>query len=249
MQLNIDKYDASGNDFIIFHSKKEEDYSFVAKILCNRETNIGADGLIVIVPYKELDFKWLFYNSDGSYAAMCGNGTRACAHYAYTHKLAPTNMKFLTGAGVIECEVDNDIVQTTMTTPKVIKDSFEKLGYNWKIIDTGVPHIVTIVDDLDKFDLEVCSKMRYKYNANVNFAKVEDKKLYVRTYERGVEGETLACGTGMVAFFLRAFELGLLDNIVNVYPKSGEELTISFRDNKLYFKGKVKKEFSKTIQI
>ena len=87
--MTVVKYDASGNDFVIFHSDQEKDYSSLAQKLCNRETGIGADGLIVIVPHDTLDFKWLFYNSDGSYAAMCGNGTRACAHYAYTHNLAP----------------------------------------------------------------------------------------------------------------------------------------------------------------
>ncbi len=243
----ITKYDASGNDFIIFHSFKEQNYSTLAKKLCNRKNSIGADGLIVLVPHNKLDFKWLFYNSDGSHASMCGNGARACAHYAYNNNLASKNMCFLTGAGKICCTVKGDIVETTMTKPKILKESFKEFGYTWYIIDTGVPHIVTIVDNLDKFDLDICSKMRYKYDGNVNFAQVKDDKLYVRTYERGVEAETLACGTGMVASFLRAFELNLIKNSVKVYPKSKEELTIKKDDQNIYFKGKVIKEFIRDV--
>lgn len=247
--MKIEKYDASGNDFVIFHTDDERDYSQTAIRLCNRETGVGADGLIVIVPHEVHDFKWLFYNSDGSGASMCGNGTRACAHYAYNNGLAAADMEFLTDAGVVKCSVDDDIVQTTMTEPVVLKETFDEEGYIWYLIDTGVPHLVTIVEDLDNFDLEICSKMRYKYNANVNFAKIENRKLYVRTYERGVENETLACGTGMVAAFLRALQLRLIDSCVEVYPKSGEKLMITKDENNIYFKGKVIKEFDKEVDV
>ena len=242
--MKITKYDASGNNFIIFHSNNKKDYSTLAIELCKE---YEVDGLIVLVPHIVYDFEWLFYNNDGSTAAMCGNGTRAVAHYAYSNKIASTYMKFLTGAGEISCTVTGDIVETTMTKPKVIKEPFEVFDLTWWIVDTGVPHIVTIVDDLDKFDLEVCSKLRYEYNVNVNYAMVKDKKLYVRTYERGVEGETLACGTGMTACFLRANALGLIDDSIDVYPKSGEKLSLRKEDGNLYFKGKVTKEFEKDI--
>ena len=188
------------------------------------------------------DFQWLFYNNDGSDASMCGNGTRAVAHYAYKNKIAGLFMKFLTGAGEISCTVDEDIVETTMTQPKQIKAPFDEFDLNWWQVDAGVPHLVTIVDDLDKFDLEICSKMRHKYNANVNFAQVIDGTLKVRTYERGVENETQACGTGMIACFLRALELNLISSKVKVYPTSGEELTISKDADFIYFKGKVIKQ-------
>ena len=242
--MTITKYDASGNTFIIFHTNKREDYSDLAIKLCKEE---NTDGLIVVVPHMIFDFEWLFYNSDGSTASMCGNGTRAVAHYAYKNKLCGTFTKFLTGAGEIDCQIDGDIVETTMTTPKVIKEPFEEIGFTWWLIDTGVPHLVTIVDNLDKFDVELCSTMRYKYDANVNFALVEDDKLKVRTYERGVENETLACGTGMVASFLRAKKLNLLTDIIDVYPKSGEKLTIRVDEINIYFKGKVSKEYEKEI--
>ena len=94
--MTYTKYSASGNDFVIFHTFIEKDYSELAIKLCNRTEGIGSDGLIALVPNSDHDFKWLFYNSDGSDAAMCGNGARACAHYAYSNNLAPADMKFLT---------------------------------------------------------------------------------------------------------------------------------------------------------
>jgi diaminopimelate epimerase len=239
------KYSASGNDFVIFHTFIKKDYSKEAIDLCNRTEGIGADGLIVLVPNEKADFEWLFYNSDGSAASMCGNGTRACAHYAYKNGLAPNSMKFLTGAGLIKSIVEEDIVETELTAPKLIKEEFEQYGFIWYLVDTGVPHLVTIVDDLDDYDHDLCSKMRYEHNANVNFAKIEkENTIKVRTYERGVEGETLACGTGMAACFLRANNLNLVSDKTFVYPKSDEELTLSLVQGTIYFKGAVKNTFT-----
>ena len=244
--MNISKYDASGNTFIIFHTNERKDYSNLAIKLC-RDENV--DGLIVLVPHIVYDFEWLFYNSDGSNASMCGNGTRAVAHYAYSNQIASSYMKFLTGAGEINCKVDGDIVETTMTKPKELKKPFTENGFDWWYVDTGVPHLVTIVDDLDKFNLKLCSEMRIKYNANVNFAKVENNILKVRTFERGVENETLACGTGMTASFLRALDLKLVNNMIDVYPKSNEKLILRKENDNIYFKGKVTFEYSKSIDV
>ncbi|MEA3354512.1 MAG: diaminopimelate epimerase [Campylobacterota bacterium] len=242
--MKIEKYNASGNTFVIFHTNKKDDYSSLAVKLCKQEK---CDGMIVVVPHMVYDFQWLFYNNDGSDAAMCGNGTRAVAHYAYNHKLAGSFMKFLTGAGEISCKVEDDIVETTMIESKVLKDEFMEEGYKWILIDAGVPHLVIIVDDLNSFDLELCSKMRQEYNANVNYVKIDNGNLYVRTFERGVEGETLACGTGMTACFIRANQLGLIGESVDVYPKSGEKLTLRKEHGSVYFKGKVTKEYTKEV--
>lgn len=242
--MTIQRYDASGNTFVIFHTEVEKDYSELAVKLCESE---NTDGLIVIVPHNELDFKWLFYNNDGSTASMCGNGTRAVAHYAYTNNLCGSDLTFLTGAGEISCSVDDDIVETTMTEPIIIQNNFNELGFEWFFADTGVPHLVTIVENLDSFDLDICTRMRQKYNANVNFATVKEGILYVRTFERGVEGETLACGTGMVASFLKAEMLHLIKSECSVYPKSGELISIKKEHNTIYFKGKVTKEYTKEI--
>jgi diaminopimelate epimerase len=249
----VSKYNASGNDFVIFHTFKDTDYSQEAIKLCNRQSGIGADGLIVLVPYddKNIDFKWLFYNSDGSLADMCGNGSRACALYASQNNLTISNqnISFLTGAGKISCRVDNDIVQTQLTPPKYIKEQFSEHNLDWVIIDTGVPHLVAIVDDLELYSKNIASDMRYRYNANVNFAKVEKDNISVRTYERGVEDETLACGTGMAASFLRARELNLVKDKAYLYPKSGEKLNLSIDNDIVYFEGLVQYIFSTTIKV
>lgn len=242
------KYSASGNDFVIFHTFIEKDYTNEAIKLCNRTEGIGADGLVVLVPSMDADFKWLFYNSDGSYASMCGNATRAVSHYAFSNGLVNSNeMEFLTGAGLIKSCVEDDVVETQLTAPKVIKEEFLQDGFTWYLVDTGVPHLVTIVDNLELYNHDLCAKMRYEHNANVNFAKIENGIIKVRTYERGVEGETLACGTGMAACFLRANNLGLVKDSTFVYPKSGEELTLSLKNGTIYFKGAVKKVFTTTI--
>ena len=238
----VSKYSASGNDFVVFHTFKKIDRSELARKLCDRFNGVGADGLIVILPHSEYDFEWQFYNSDGSVAEMCGNGSRAAAHYAYTNNLAPKQMKFLTLAGVIEAEVDGNVVETQLTPHKKIKDYGD-----WSLFDTGVPHLVKI-DNLENFDVSECRDLRNKHNANVNVAEVKNGKLYVRTYERGVENETLACGTGMCASFLKAREEGLIGDKIKVYPKSGEELIITIRNNRLYFKGKVKNTFDAIIK-
>jgi len=232
------RYDASGNTFVIFATNKEKNYSSLAIKKCKE---CQTDGLIAVVPHSKYDFKWLFYNNDGSIAAMCGNGTRAVAHFAYNQKIAPKKMRFLTGAGVIECEVDEDIVETTLTKPKIVKEPFydKEINKELFIIDTGVLHIV-IVEDIKNFDINLCKKLRYKYNANCNFAQVLDNKLYVRTYERGVENETQACGTGMVASFIRVRDLGLIKDSIDVYPKSKEKLQIKIKNDRLYFKGAVR---------
>ena len=215
----------------------------MAKELCNRHEGIGADGLIVLIPHSKMDFEWQFYNSDGSEAAMCGNGSRACAHYAYVNLLAPSKMRFLTGAGVIEATVDEDFVTTQLTKPKILKKKFEEEGFSWSLLDTGVPHLVTFVEDLNLFDKKLSRNLRIKYNANVNFARIKNGKIYVRTYERGVEDETKACGTGMAACYFVAYLDKKVENVAKIYPTSKEELILSYRKGNLFFKGKVKKVF------
>ena len=244
MTLALAKYSASGNDFVLFHTFTTADYSQLAIKLCDRHEGIGADGLIVLVPHEELDFAWLFYNADGSEAAMCGNGSRAAAHYAYSFGLAPAKMRFLTGAGQIAASVEGDMVESQLTPYEVKKRNFTEEGFEWWLIDTGVPHLVTFVEDLKQFDKEIARKMRHKYNANVNFGIImRPNEIGVRTFERGVEDETLACGTGMAAVFVRAFEEKRVAEAARLYPKSGEELFIRIEDDKLFFKGRVRRTF------
>ena len=242
--MTVSKYSANGNDFVIFHTFIKKNRSELAKILCNRQEGIGADGLIVLIPHKENDFEWQFYNSDGSEAEMCGNGSRACAHYAFVNELAPSKMSFLTIAGVINAEVDNSMVLSELTPPQILNTEIDKNGKSWWLLDTGVPHLVSFTQTIEEFDIDEARALRYEYNANVNIAFVdEDKNLKVRTYERGVEDETLACGTGMAACFYRALQERKIGESIKVYPKSGDTLYLGINERTITFKGEVKKTF------
>lgn len=246
--MRVTKYSANGNDFVIFHTFIKKDRSLLAKKLCHRQNGIGADGLIVLLPHSEYEFEWQFYNSDGSEANMCGNGSRACAHYACINELANKEMKFLTGAGVIGAVVDGDMVLSELTPPKIIDKEILENAKSWWLLDTGVPHLVHFTDDITKFDIKEARELRYKYNANVNIAFVEGKNLRVRTYERGVEDETLACGTGMAASFFRAYSEKMVGNDIEVYPTSGETLYLGVNDRTITFRGRVKSVFNSEIE-
>lgn len=242
--MMIAKYSANGNDFVLFHAFDKKDRSQLAKELCNRQSGIGADGLIVLVPHPEFDFEWQFYNADGSSAEMCGNGSRACAHYAARYDLAPDNMTFLTLAGEIKAHVDGQMVQSDLTPPLILNRDIEHGGKRFWLIDTGVPHLVTFDADIDNFDILEARELRHQYNANVNIAKVqEDGTIRVRTYERGVEDETLACGTGMSACFYRANQEGWVGDSTKVYPTSGDTLYLGLVEGTITFKGEVTPTF------
>ena len=222
--MKISKYNASGNDFAIFHTFTHKDRGNLAKQICDRFSGVGADGLIVLVPIngdqnskKECDFAWEFYNSDGSTATMCGNGSRAAALYAYENELGGAKMSFLTGAGKIVANIYDDGVEIAFSRAKMVQKSFKEAGRTWHCYDTGVPHLVNFVENLDEFDLNLARLMREKYNANVNFATIlPSGEIGVRTYERGVENETNACGTGMAACFWTALQMGILGENLSV---------------------------------
>lgn len=248
--MTVTKYSASGNDFIIFHAEQKKDRSDLAIKLCHRHNGVGADGMVVLIPHEEYDFEWEFYNSDGSLASMCGNASRAVAHYAHEMGISINNESiFLTGAGVIRAKINGDYVISDMVPPKLINQQIIENGETWWLIDTGVPHLVTLRDDISSFDLHQARELREKYNANVNIAAIKEGKLYVRTYERGVEDETLACGTGMVACFVRAHKQGLLPSQVQVFPKSGEEIDIRYNEGIYSFGGRVSKVFVAEVFI
>jgi len=245
-QFHISKYNASGNDFVVFHTFLHQDYSKLAIEICDRISGIGADGLVVLLPSseKDIDFVWDFYNSDGSSANMCGNASRAVSHYAYFNNLTiSSNINFLTKAGKIETFVDGNVVESMMVSHVEKKEPFEEDGFLWWFVDTGVPHLVSICDDLDKFDLFLAKKLRDKYNANVNFVCIKNNNLHIRTFERGVEGETLACGTGISAGFLWAIRQNLLINESIAYPKSKEPIDLRLHKNRVYMKGAVSRSF------
>jgi len=242
--MKVTKYSANGNDFILFVAKQKADRSALARKLCHRQNGVGADGMVVLLPHPEYDFEWEFYNADGSYAAMCGNASRAVAHFAHEKGISKDGeAEFLTGAGVIRATINGLYVVSDMVDPDIIRTDIEEDGELWWLIDSGVPHLVAVRDDIEEFDLSQMRRLREKYNANVNICKVEDDTMYVRTYERGVEDETLACGTGMVACFIRNHKEGRVPDQVKVHPKSGDELYVSYEEGVYRFGGKVTKTF------
>lgn len=242
--MTVTKYSANGNDFVIIIKKKKKDRSKLAKQLCHRQNGVGADGLVVVIPHPEYDFEWEFYNADGSTATMCGNASRAVAHFAMEKGISQDGeAQFLTGAGVIKARVNGLYVVSNMTKPIVLSQEIQEENETWWFVDTGVPHLVAIRESIEAFDIEQARRLRNKYNCNVNICRVEGNTLYVRTYERGVEDETLACGTGMVASFVHAHGEGLVDDDVNVFPRSGDELYVSLEEDTYTFGGKVTQTF------
>ncbi|MCQ9205492.1 MAG: diaminopimelate epimerase [Omnitrophica bacterium] len=215
-EVEFYKLQASGNDFILVDNLKlkikNAKLKQLAKDFCRRRLNIGADGLLVIEPLNKSPAKMRIFNSDGSEAEMCGNGARCAALWA---KLKIKNKKlkiirFQTQAGIIESEVKGADVKVKLTAPKDLKCDLPitVLGRKIKInyINTGVPHVVVFVQDLDNIDVARIGRAIREHKefspagANVNFIEViNDDFLKIRTYERGVEAETLACGTGAVA--------------------------------------------------
>ena len=207
------KYSATGNDFIIFDHRHGELKNYSpewGQSLCARSLGVGADGILLLEPSKAYDFKMRYFNSDGKEAEMCGNGARAISHFAHTVVAlkAQADYEFETLSGVFRTYVNGDQVQITMTQFNDINtvnldflNSYERQFY----IDTGVPHVVLQVDAIDKINVEqegrkIRMNPAFQKGANVNF--FEDKgegRLVLRTYERGVERETLACGTGVTA--------------------------------------------------
>lgn len=242
--MTVTKYSGNGNDFIMFVAQEKSDRSALAKTLCHRQNGVGADGLVVLLPHNKYDFEWEFYNSDGSVADMCGNASRCVAHFAHEKGISKNNhAEFLTGAGVIRATINGVYVVSDMTQPDIIKTDIEEYGENWWLIDSGVPHLVAVRDNIDNFNLEEARALRHKYNANINICKLDGDTMYVRTYERGVEDETLACGTGIVACFIRNHKEDKISGQTKVHPTSGDELYVSYEEGIYRFGGQVTKTF------
>ena len=252
--FEFSKMSGNGNDFIVIDNRDgsynefRNNKEFVKKV-CARGLSVGADGLIFIENSEksDLDFKWHFYNSDGSIAEMCGNGARCAARYAYLEKIAGKKMKFETLAGIIEAEIidnnNDEEVKTMLTTPfdLSLDQNINALDINYSIssINTGVPHAVILTDDVSKMDVHnIGSSIRYNKDfaekgCNVNFIEVTgDNSLKIRTYERGVEGETLACGTGCAASAIIAIKKGKVNNPVKLLTAGGKTLTVYYDNDK-----------------
>ncbi len=253
------KMSGSGNDFIIIDNRDLSlnvgNLPAFVRAVCRRQISVGADGVVIIEPSNTADFKWQFFNSDGSVAEMCGNAARCVARFASLQGI-PGKMSFETIAGIVHAEVNENVLKVKLTDPSRVilgkKIALEGREFILDIVDTGVPHAVNFVDNLEScrvFDWGRKIRNHEHFQpkgTNANFAAVIDRhKMKVRTYERGVEDETLACGTGAVAAVLAAAERGLVDSPVDTIVQSGETLRIYFtrkddRFGEIYLEGKVK---------
>ncbi len=243
--LFFSKYVASGNDFIILDNISGEidtmclDLGDVARDICRRRLSVGADGLLVLESSARADIRMRIINPDGSEASMCGNGARCAALYVSDNG-AGSDLKIETGAGIIGASVAGDNVKVRMSDPHGIELGL-KLGVGDTIatvhkINTGVPHAVHMVEDIENFPVEEYGRKIREHSAfspqgtNVNFVGDPKNNLApLRTYERGVESETLSCGTGTVASAVVLGLLGQAESPAGIRTRSGEILTVYFR--------------------
>jgi diaminopimelate epimerase len=259
MKIRFMKMSGSGNDFILIDHRepflKEDGLKDFIRKVCRRRISVGADGMILIERSQKADFKWRYYNADGSEAEMCGNGGRCAARFACLKGIAGPSLKFETLAGIISAQVNGKSVKLQMTKPHGLKLD-QKISVEGEeriisTINTGVPHAVIFVEDLDGTDVFRMGRATRRHaqfapaGTNANFVRLEDhSRLSIRTYERGVEDETLACGTGVVASALVAGFKGMVKSPVSVRTKGGEILTVHFETEgkevkKVLFEGDV----------
>lgn len=248
----------AGNDFILFDNKINPKLVFSKEKIaqfCNRRTGIGADGILIIHDSKGFDFGMQYFNSDGSTGSLCGNGARCSLHYAKISGLIKnsSNIKFEFNNQEFSGEVfDNGQVKFNLHNPKNIKLNFGikvlRQLINASYADTGSPHVVIRIEDvlknnedlksfykeLDDFPvLEFGKLVRFHDDftpagTNVNFVQVNEGKILIRTYERGVEEETLSCGTGSVASAVLMFYNNLVTKPVEILARSGDQLIVDF---------------------
>ena len=240
------KMAGAGNDFLVIHATKNLDYKKLAQAACDRTNGIGADGILVLDKSPRADYKMRIINSDGSEAEMCGNGARCIAAYIMAKRKPKKKLFSLeTLAGIILAEAKGEMAHVRLSEPTGYRPDVE-LEVNGKklrvpYIDTGVPHTIVYVDGLQDIDVNKIGRtIRYHEifaprGTNVDFVEQIDKNFVeLRTYERGVEGETKACGTGAVASAIVTYlkshpQLSDIKNAkVKVKTASGEILQITF---------------------
>ena len=244
--ITFSKMSGSGNDFIIIDNRSRSldgiDLSQFITAVCRRKMSVGADGLILIEPSDKADFSWRFYNSDGSRAEMCGNGARCAARFAYVNGIAGENLTFETDAGIVCGQVYADRAKVKMPDPTDLRLDYSIELTNGPLtvssINAGVPHVVIMqdaIEDADVFGLgrEIRNHEAYApAGTNVNFiCRQGSGRLAIRTYERGVEDETLACGTGSIASALVSSIKFNWTSPINLLTRSKESLTIHFAED------------------
>ena len=260
MQLEFYKYQGTGNDFVMVDNRTEffpkENIDLIAH-LCDRRFGIGGDGLILLENDTETDFKMVYYNSDGNQSSMCGNGGRCLVAFAKNLNIIENSTTFIATDGLHHATISND----GLVALQMIDVTDVQVHPNYVFMNTGSPHHVAIVDDLENYNIkENGARIRYgdlygKTGSNVNFVKQIDWNTFsLRTYERGVEDETLSCGTGATAVAIAMNVLGNTDaSSINLNVEGGK-LIVSFDryDNiftQVTLKGPAEFVFKGTIEI
>jgi len=244
-KINFTKMVASGNDFVVLPDYKLSGMGYplsaIARKICDRKFGAGADGLLLIGKSAKADIKMRIFNADGSEAEMCGNGARCAALWGKLNnkKIKGQNISIQTKAGIIESKVNDHNVKIRLTPPRdtrlniPLKVNNRDLKVNF--INTGVPHTVVFVESLDKIDVFGIGRALRNHKkfsprgTNVDFVEPLSRDSFkIRTYERGVEDETLACGTGTVASALIFSLKGAVGNKIKAQTRGGEILTVYF---------------------
>jgi len=246
MTLHFTKMNGAGNDFVVVDNRRGElslSRETIAR-LCDRHRGVGADGLLAVEPAEHgattgADFRMRYYNADGGEAEMCGNGARCFARFAGRLAGLAERVSFETQAGVIRAEFIGGNVRLAMSEPQGMRlresVALESATLTVHSVNTGVPHAVVVVDDLDAVPVaEYGAGIRFHAHfaprgTNANFiAPVDAQTIAIRTYERGVEAETLACGTGVVASALVFHELTGAKSPIAVRVRGGDTLSVAF---------------------
>lgn len=227
MNIPFFKYQGAGNDFVIIDDRMDTHLKLTEddiRSMCNRHFGIGADGLMVFRTREEFDFKMDYYNADGKLGTMCGNGGRCMVQFAAHTGMVKPKYKFLASDGEHEAEIDESgIVRLKMNDVNKVEQNETGL-----IIDTGSPHLIKFAENIDTINVQeegsrIRNSERYQAEGiNVNFVeKTSSDSIYVRTYERGVESETLSCGTGITAAALATAHNESGFNHVNIKTRGG----------------------------
>lgn len=233
MNITFKKYHGTGNDFIMIDNREQvfdgNDHRFIA-FLCDRHFGIGADGLILLEKSDKQDFFMRYYNADGYEGSMCGNGGRCTVHFAKSLDIIEQKTTFEAFDGLHFAEINGDIVSLQMSDVKNIEDHHTHLFLN-----TGSPHHVEMVENIGSFPVYETGKSKrygapyFEAGSNINFVEQLDSENFrVRTYERGVENETLSCGTGVTATAIALYETGRTKNTHVKLQVEGGNLEVKF---------------------
>jgi len=232
MKISFYKYQGTGNDFVMIDNRlltfPKQDNALISR-LCDRRFGIGADGLILLENDTETDFRMIYFNADGYEGSMCGNGGRSIVAFAKFFNIIKDSTTFIAIDGLHEATIKDTLVSLKM---KDVEDI--TVRKNAVYMDTGSPHHVQIVSDIDAFEVyKEGAKLRYglygKSGSNINFVEQESSDTFtIRTYERGVEDETLSCGTGVTAAALSMHKTGKTKNNKVVVNARGGQLEVSF---------------------